>query len=125
VFNRNLQHNGHPTTVESWAAVLERMPQAALRRLQPMVMQVYQEVTQVRPLEAYCAAVEHTVNRAGLLVCGDLNAARHGITEGDEGASAIAPLERVKNLTMFAVSREFFSVRKAIGAALVAQQQAG
>ena len=71
-------------------------------------------------------AVEHTVNRAGLLVAGDINSGHRGITEGDEGASAILPRERIKELALFAVSREYFQVRKAIGAALQPpQQQAG
>lgn len=123
VYNRGLEHTGHPATVDTWAQHFMRLPQQGLRRLQPMVQQLYQDLIAVRPLEAYTAAVEHTVNRAGLIVSGDLAAAHHGITEGDEGASAILPRERIKELVLFSVSREYFEIRKAIGAALVAQQQ--
>ena len=40
----------------------------------------------------------------------------HAIAKG-------TPIDRIKELALFAVSREYFQVRKAVGAALVAQQQ--
>ncbi|MEZ4272663.1 MAG: hypothetical protein R3C68_14900 [Myxococcota bacterium] len=51
--------------------VLERLPQPALRRLQPLVMQAYEAVTQGPLLLEYLQAVEHTATRAGLLAAGD------------------------------------------------------
>jgi hypothetical protein len=124
-FNRQLQHNGHPTEVEKWANQFSRLPQQTLRRLQALVVPLYQEIMAVRPLEQFCAGVEHTVNVAGMLVAGDLNSAYQGITEGDEGASAMSPRDRISELARYWVSAEHLQIRQAIGAALVAPKQGG
>ncbi len=119
LFNRNLQHPGHPGTVERWATVLQRVPQQGLRRLAPMVEPMYKAIIQVGPLNEYLSAVEYTANRAGLLVAGDLNAAHRGITEGDEGTSSVPVNERIKELVLFATSPQYLQARKLVGSALV------
>jgi len=123
LYNRQLQHDGHPSTVDNWAGVLSRSPQQALKRLQPMVMQGYHEVAKGKPLLEYMAAVEHTAIRAGLLASGDLVASGRGVTDGGEGASHMPVPERLKELVYFAVSKPYLQLRKTIGASLSAPAQ--
>ena len=123
VYNRGLQHNGDPQAVEKWTQQFERLPSQILKRLQQPARLAYPELVQGRGLEAYAAAVEITASRAGLVACGDLASAVQGVTEGGPGASSLPTRTRVKELVLYAVSREHLQIRKIIGAALVEQQQ--
>ena len=100
------------------------MPPQTLKRLQPGAQAAYPELAKAGALEAYAAGVELTAARAGFLVAGELPAAVRGITEGVAGASALPTRERVKELLLFAVSRPYLELRKAIGAALVENKAA-
>jgi hypothetical protein len=123
VYNRALQHNGDPREVARWTQALERLPAPALKRLQPLARTAFPELTQGRGLEAYGAAVEVVAARVGLLAAGDLIAAVQGVTEGGPGASGLPTRLRVKELVLFAVSREHLQLRQIVGAALNPEQQ--
>lgn len=118
VYNRSLSHNGDPREVNRWAANFERMAPPALRRLQGPAKDAYAEIVKGQPLERYAAAVELTAARGGLIASGDVGAAVRGISEGGEGASTLPVRLRVKELVLFAVSREYLQLRKLVGAAL-------
>ncbi|MFC1609369.1 tetratricopeptide repeat protein, partial [Myxococcota bacterium] len=123
VYNRSLQHNGDPREVNRWAQAFERLPPQALKRLQQPARVAYKELVGGRALDEYGAAVEITAARAGLVACGDLVSSVHGITDGGQGASSMPTRMRVKELVLFAVSKEYLEVRKLVGAALMEQQQ--
>src|SRR5208337_5028332 len=118
VYNRGLKHNGDPQEVERWAHALERLPPAALKRLQVPARDAYPDLIKGQPLESYTAAVEITASRAGLLAAGELAAAVRGINEGGEGASHLPVRSRVKELVLFSVSKAHLDLRKSLGSAL-------
>ncbi len=122
VFNRSLQHNGEPREVERWLGRFERLPQQALRRLQQPAQACYVALTQGNGLPHYQLGVEMTTMRAGLVACGDLSAALAGAARADEGAVAVPVQARAQELVRFATSLPHLQLRKAIGAALVAQE---
>ena len=94
-----------------------------MKRLQQPAQAAYADIVKGQPLEAYAAAVEITALRCGFLAAGELGAAVRGITEGVAGASTMPVKYRVKELVLYAVSRQYFEVRKLIGAALQAAPQ--
>jgi hypothetical protein len=65
----------------------------------------------------WAAAAEHTVNRAGLLVCGDLLAAGRMITE-QARARGRSPDEALATLIRWNVSPEHLALREQLGLAL-------
>jgi tetratricopeptide (TPR) repeat protein len=121
VYNRALQHNGDPREVNRWAQAFEQLPPQALKRLQNPARAAFKELTTGAGLDRYTAAVEITAARAGLTACGDLSASVHGITDGGQGASAMPTRQRIKEIVLFSVSREYLELRKLLGAALVEQ----
>jgi tetratricopeptide (TPR) repeat protein len=54
-------------------------------------------------------------SRVGLLLCGQLDAARRAILQVGQSASDLPPRQRVQQLCVFAVSDEFAELRAAIG----------
>ena len=125
VYNRTLQHNGDPREVDKWASQLERLPDPSLKRLKPLAQAAYPDLIKGTPLAAYGAAVEKTVARVGLIAAGDLAACAKGVTEGGEGASPMPVRDRIRELVLFAVSRQFLQIRKLMGAALAEGKAAG
>ncbi len=119
VYNRSLTHNGNPREVERWSNHFAGMQQPVLKRLQELAQRAYPEIAKGEPLKQYAAAVEITAARAGLLASGDLAAAIRGITKGGEGASSLPIKTRIKDLVLFAVSRDYFALRQQSGGALV------
>ncbi|MBI5508893.1 MAG: tetratricopeptide repeat protein [Deltaproteobacteria bacterium] len=123
LFNPSLQHNGDPRDVAQWAQALAALQPQVLKRLQGPAKAAYPELVKGRGLELYTAAVELTAMRAGLLASGDLAAAVRGVTDGGLGASNMPVRMRVKELVLFATSREYMQLRLLVGAALVEGQR--
>jgi hypothetical protein len=118
VYNRGLSHSGNPREVERWAQHFEKLPPQALKRLQDPAKNAYPHLAKGDHLKQYAAAVETTSARAGLIACGDLAAAIRGITKtGETGGGSVK--QRIKDLVLFAVSREYFQLRQQSGGALV------
>jgi len=124
VFNRSLPHNGDPREVDRWAQAIEKLPPQVLKRLQAPAMAAYPELTKGRGLEAYTSAVEITAARAGLIACGDIMSAVRGVTDGGLGASGLPVRNRVKELVLFTLSKEYLQIRQLTGSALVENQRA-
>jgi tetratricopeptide (TPR) repeat protein len=66
-------------------------------------------------LKKWVAAVDLTADRAGFVCSNDLELACDMIKAADEASSAVPQKERVKELTLFAVSEEYFAVRRRLG----------
>jgi hypothetical protein len=64
-------------------------------------------------LQRWSAAVEKTACRVGMLLCGDLLAAR-GLLEAEEGALG----EHTKDLIAFTTSERYFEIRRQLGIAV-------
>lgn len=75
-------------------------------------------------LKRWVYGVDATVDRAGLLLAHDLETAVEAVradqnAEHGEGASSsLATKERLKELVLFATSREYFEIRKKLGIAI-------
>jgi hypothetical protein len=66
-------------------------------------------------LRPYLEAVEHTANRAGMLLCGDVEVAMRCLSQ-DQGAVTRLPIRsKVRDLMLFCVSEPYFRLRAALG----------
>jgi tetratricopeptide (TPR) repeat protein len=66
-------------------------------------------------LKKWVAAVDLTADRAGFVVANDLELCNEMIKAADEASSAVAQKERLKELLLFAVSEDYFTVRRRLG----------
>ncbi|HVY49072.1 MAG TPA: tetratricopeptide repeat protein, partial [Minicystis sp.] len=66
-------------------------------------------------LKKWVAAVDLTADRAGFVCANDLELACEMIRAADEASSAVPPKERVKELTLFGVSEDYFALRARLG----------
>ncbi|MCA9641931.1 MAG: tetratricopeptide repeat protein [Myxococcales bacterium] len=63
-------------------------------------------------LKRWVAGVDLTADRAGLVVCHDLETAAEIIKASDEASSAVPAQERLKELVLYGVSEPFFELRQ-------------
>jgi hypothetical protein len=63
-------------------------------------------------LKRWVAGVDLTADRAGLIVCHDLETAAEIIKASDEASSAVPGQERLKELVLYAVSEPYFQLRR-------------
>jgi hypothetical protein len=93
----------------------------------PVLEQVKRAVTAVfdsgrnPDLSAWLRNVDHTANRAGLMLCGDLRTAVACMKLEFEGGRAISKAdmkERVRELILFNISNDYFTLRSDLGLAL-------
>ncbi len=66
-------------------------------------------------LKQWVAGVDMSADRAGLLVCHDLEVACEMIRASDEASAAVSHRDRIKELTLFSVSPGYFHLRKRLG----------
>jgi len=69
-------------------------------------------------LKRWVAAVDLTADRAGFLMCHDLQVAAELIKASGEDASAVPIKDRLKELTLFATSEPYFALRAKLGIAV-------
>ena len=69
-------------------------------------------------LRRWSQAVELTGARAGLLLSGDLEIARKIIAAEPQVPGDLPPAEKMKELILFSVSKEYFALRRALGIAI-------
>ncbi|MBC7794909.1 MAG: hypothetical protein H7Z43_14485, partial [Clostridia bacterium] len=119
VYNQGLTHNGNVREVERHYQTFSRLPQQALTRMAEAVKAAYPHLAGGEMIKSYQSAVEATATRAGLIASGDLAAALRGLNKGDDGAIGVPMRARIKDLVLFAVSREYFELRQQSGGALV------
>ena len=63
-------------------------------------------------LKKWVAAIDLTADRAGLIVCHDLETAAEIIRASDESSSAVPNQDRLKDLVLYSVSEKYFSIRQ-------------
>ncbi len=66
-------------------------------------------------LKRWVAGVDLTADRAGLLVCHDLETACDMIKASDEATAALPHKDRILELTLFTVDNKYFKLRKRLG----------
>lgn len=63
-------------------------------------------------LKKWVAAVDLTADRAGFLLCHDLETATEMIKASDESSSSVPHKERLKQLVLFSISEQYFNLRR-------------
>lgn len=66
-------------------------------------------------IKVWLQSVELTACRAGFLVCNDLETAARMVTQLPAAAVDVPPKEKVKELVLFSVSEEYFTLREHLG----------
>jgi hypothetical protein len=66
-------------------------------------------------LKKWVAAIDLTADRAGFVVANDLELAEEMIKAADEASAAVPQKERIKELTLFSVSEDYFAIRQRLG----------
>jgi hypothetical protein len=66
-------------------------------------------------LKKWVAAVDLSADRAGFIVANDLELCNEMIRGADEASSAVPQKERLKELALYAVSEQYFAVRRKLG----------
>jgi hypothetical protein len=102
---------------KQYSTLLQRRLPAQM--LEPMMAILPPLLEQGRNIDLaeWTTAVDHTANRAGLVVCGDLLVALQRIAE-DARAAGIAPDDAIRSLALWSVSPEHFLLREQLGLAI-------
>lgn len=66
-------------------------------------------------LKKWVAAVDLSADRAGFIVANDLELANEMIKAADEASSAVQQKDRLKELTLYGVSEQYFAIRQKLG----------
>ncbi len=69
-------------------------------------------------LRGYIEAVEHTANRAGILLCADVEVAKRCLARDPGVAARLPERSKVRDLMLFCLSGNFFALRRALGLAI-------
>jgi tetratricopeptide (TPR) repeat protein len=62
-------------------------------------------------LKRWVAGIDLTADRAGLIICHDLEMAARVIRASDDGSSSVPADERIKELVLYSVSPAYFTIR--------------
>jgi hypothetical protein len=69
-------------------------------------------------LKRWVAGIDLTADRAGLIICHDLEMAARVIRASDDGSSSLPADERIKELVLYSVSPSYFAIRSRLSIAL-------
>ncbi|MDF1566326.1 MAG: tetratricopeptide repeat protein [Deltaproteobacteria bacterium] len=110
--------NLHPQEVQRTQAQLRKVLSPEATQALARVVRDWSPERALADLRDYAAGVEHTANRAGILLAGDIAVARSCLMEDKGGAAKLPFRTKVRDLVMFCLSEEFFQVREALGLAV-------
>ncbi|MHB1846452.1 MAG: tetratricopeptide repeat protein [Deltaproteobacteria bacterium] len=68
-----------------------------------------------RDMRGYLEAVEHTANRAGILLSGDIESAKRSLSRDVGVAARLPERSKVRDLLLFCMGESFFTLRKSVG----------
>jgi len=107
-----------PRLIAQWTKNLQRsLGERALKALRTPV-QAALERGDMKTLPQYLRGVDHTVSRAALLFAGDARVADRFIGEPDRIIDDVSDRRRARELMLFSMSEDFFSLRTQLGLAL-------
>ena len=103
--------------VTGWMRNLQRfMEEKAMRALKAPVLACV-ERGEMRKLTQFLEGVEHTANRAALLMAGDVRVATRGLAEAATIVD-LNPRRRARELMFFLLHQDYFTLRKHLGLAI-------
>jgi tetratricopeptide (TPR) repeat protein len=104
--------------VNATAAELVKHMQPVQRESLRLVVQKWIEDGAKADLRRWMQAIEITACRAGLLLCADLEIAKKIIAAEPQLPGDLPPVDKMKELLVFSVSEQYFSLRKTLGIAV-------
>ncbi len=106
-----------PSVVRKTSATMQRLVSSAqMAALTAVVPQLLSGPP--FDLRAWMAAAESTINRAGLVACGNVVAAARELVK-EARQRGVTPADAILNLTRWSASRDFMDLREQLGLALV------
>jgi hypothetical protein len=69
-------------------------------------------------LKRWVSGIDLTADRAGLIVCHDLEMAVRVIKASDDGSSSVPADERIKELVLYSVSPSYFAIRSRLAVSI-------
>jgi tetratricopeptide (TPR) repeat protein len=106
-------------TVREYVNALARLPEPRLAQLRKLVS-AFINSGRNPDLSAWLRGVDHTANRVGLLLSGDVQVAADWTKNDMLAIGKEQPAERVRQLLKFSVSEDYFALRRELGLALTA-----
>jgi tetratricopeptide (TPR) repeat protein len=101
--------------IQEALAALETALTSALRdHLASIVSRLLQQGAPL-DLKKWIAGADLTADRAGLILCHDLETAVEMVRASRQDASAVPPADRIRALVLYSVSPEYFRVREQLG----------
>jgi tetratricopeptide (TPR) repeat protein len=97
--------------------IQNNMPSQMQMQLQKHVSQ-YLKKGENPDLSAWLRHVEHTINRVGMLLCGDLQVAAKCIKADRSAISKASVKEKIQELVLFVISDEYTELRERLGLAI-------
>ena len=104
--------------VNTTASELVKYMQPVERDSLRLVVQKFIEDGAKADLKRWMQCVDITSARAGLLLCADLEIAKKIIAAEPQLPGDLPPQEKLKELIVFSVSEQYFTLRKALGIAV-------
>ncbi len=104
--------------VNTTAVELAKYMQGIQRDSLRLVVQKFVEDGATADLKRWMQAIEITGCRAGLLLCADLEIAKKIIAAEPQLPGDLPPADKLKELIVFSVSEQYFTLRKALGIAV-------
>jgi hypothetical protein len=98
-------------TVKSIAGKLHPSQSEALTGLVRKFAATQSEVN----LNRWWSATELSANRAGFILCNDLEVAAKMVSTEPSGIGGMTPKEKVKDLVLYSISEDYFRVRRQLG----------
>jgi hypothetical protein len=83
-----------------------------------MVVQRFVEDGARADLKQWMQTVEVTACRTGLLLCADMEIAKKIVSAEPQMPGDLTPAEKMKELLVFSVSEQYFTLRKTLGIAV-------
>ncbi len=98
--------------------VLSRIPGPDRTELQKLIQKMSANPAQHLNISKWLEMVEHSANRLGLLLANDVGAAVEAIKNEQGQFSKAPPADRIREVVVFALSDNYFQLRKALGLAI-------
>jgi hypothetical protein len=106
--------------VEKLKVQLDRvLPENVRKNTLKLLARQYTEVQHPGDVRAYLDGAEHTSNRVGALLAGDLEVVRRAAMSEKAQVSKLRDETKLKDLAVFCVSEEYAALREKLGISVV------
>ncbi len=115
--NFPIKPQDEPTVQQYLGVMRQYVPPQMMEQLHLMVQRFLQTKAEV-DLNKWGTAVELTTHRLGFILCGDLATAAKMISTEPATVGGLQPKEKIVELIMYAISDQYFEVRRHLGMAI-------